>query len=126
VQNQRELISYTNDSKPENINTVAVGLIDNRTNFKVWDNTCTTKETCGGGGDQGQSQLSVMWDARRYNDWLFNEHSEDSKEDLIEQSQQVQAAECRIVKKYVEHNGASTDSECIESFGEESIKLCAI
>jgi len=60
--NQHELISDVNDSKRENVNIVA--LVDSRINSSVQDNTCTTKEACGGEGDQGQSQQSVMWNSR--------------------------------------------------------------
>jgi len=60
--NQHELISDVNDSNRENVNTVA--LVDSLINSSVQDNTCTTKEACDGGGDQGQSQQSVMWDSR--------------------------------------------------------------
>jgi len=84
------------NSKPVNFNTVA--LVDYRINSPVRDNTCTAKEACSGGDDQGKSRQ-------------------------IGHIQEVQDVECTTTIQHVEHYGSSATFECIESYGKAAAGL---
>jgi len=66
----------------------------------------TTKESCSGVVDQGPNQQSVMCDADRFNDSLFDEHIEECKDNIIEHIQQVEV---------MEHNASVLETlQCIK------------